>query len=71
MSQKFPEFGSDYTFSKFEESVLAYWKREKIFDQILEQGKTKGDNNYFFYDGPPFATGLPHYGHVLMESFIC
>lgn len=65
MAQKFPEFGSDYTFSKFEESVLAYWKREKIFDQILEQGKAKGDNNYFFYDGPPFATGLPHYGHIL------
>lgn len=66
-SVKFPEFGSDYAFAKFEESVLAYWKREKIFDQILENGKTKGQgqNNFFFYDGPPFATGLPHYGHIL------
>ncbi|MEZ4814886.1 MAG: isoleucine--tRNA ligase [Bdellovibrionota bacterium] len=66
-SLSFPEFGSDYTFSKFEESVLAYWKREKIFDTILEETKKKGkgENNFFFYDGPPFATGLPHYGHIL------
>src|SRR5688572_25869215 len=66
MSQKaakFPEFGSDYTFSKFEEAVLAYWKREKVFDSILEKGKNK--KPYYFYDGPPFATGLPHYGHIL------
>jgi isoleucyl-tRNA synthetase len=60
---KFPEFGSEYTFSKFEEAVLAYWKREKIFDSILEEGKNK--KPFYFYDGPPFATGLPHYGHIL------
>ncbi len=62
-SAKFPEFGSDYTFAKFEEAVLSYWKREKIFEEILEEGKK--NEAFYFYDGPPFATGLPHYGHIL------
>jgi len=46
-----------------EERVLDYWTRDKIFEQSLEQRK---DQKIFsFYDGPPFATGLPHYGHLI------
>jgi isoleucyl-tRNA synthetase len=59
----FPEYGNDYQFSKFETLVLDFWKSHKIFQKVLDQssqGKT-----YFFYDGPPFATGTPHYGHIL------
>lgn len=46
-----------------EEDVLAFWKKEKIFEKSLAKEAPKGD--FVFYDGPPFATGLPHYGHIL------
>lgn len=44
--------------------VLDFWKKNKIFEKSLN-GKKK---SYVFYDGPPFATGLPHYGHLLASS---
>lgn len=59
----FPEYGSEYSFSSNEEKVLAYWKKAKVFERSLENSQNK--KQYFFYDGPPFATGLPHYGHIL------
>ena len=49
-----------------EEEIQAFWQRQNIFNKSLERpagGESKGD--YIFYDGPPFATGLPHYGHLL------
>jgi len=46
-----------------ERKTLAYWKEIKAFEQSLEQ--SKGKKEFIFYDGPPFATGLPHYGHIL------
>ncbi len=46
-----------------EEKVLEFWKENKIFEKSLEKESPKGE--YVFYDGPPFATGLPHYGHIL------
>ncbi len=49
--------------SKREEKVLAFWKENKIFQKSLEKEAPKGE--FIFYDGPPFATGLPHYGHIL------
>ena len=46
-----------------EHEVLNFWEKENIFQQSLEQSK---DNPpYIFYDGPPFATGLPHHGHLV------
>jgi isoleucyl-tRNA synthetase len=59
----FPEYGSDYSFPAFEEKVMGYWNAGCIFRRSLENSKTKPQ--YFFYDGPPFATGLPHYGHLV------
>lgn len=53
-------------FSKEEENTLAFWTENKIFEKSLEQSKDKP--RYTFYDGPPFATGLPHYGHLLAGS---
>ncbi|XP_059621937.1 isoleucine--tRNA ligase, cytoplasmic [Phlebotomus argentipes] len=50
-------------FPQEEENILAYWKKEKCFEKCLQQSKKKP--KYTFYDGPPFATGLPHYGHIL------
>lgn len=49
--------------SEKEEKILEFWKKNKIFEKSLKQ--TKKGKNYVFYDGPPFATGLPHYGHIL------
>ena len=50
-------------FAMLEEEILEYWKKNKTFKASLENRK---DNDEFvFYDGPPFATGTPHYGHLL------
>jgi isoleucyl-tRNA synthetase len=49
-----------------EEKTLEFWTREKIFQKSIDKVAPKGD--YVFYDGPPFATGLPHFGHVLPTS---
>jgi len=46
-----------------EEQILAFWDEHKIFKQTVERDAPNGD--FVFYDGPPFATGLPHYGHLL------
>lgn len=46
-----------------ENDVLAFWKKEKIFEKSVE--KNPASNSYVFYDGPPFVSGLPHYGHLL------
>ncbi|MBU1730392.1 class I tRNA ligase family protein [Patescibacteria group bacterium] len=43
--------------------TLAFWRENNIFEKTLE--KTKKGKLFIFYDGPPFATGLPHYGHLL------
>jgi isoleucyl-tRNA synthetase len=53
----------DVQLPKQEESILELWDREKIFEQSLQQ--SAASKPYSFYDGPPFATGLPHYGHLL------
>ncbi len=46
-----------------EEEILAFWNEERIFERSLEKPAPNGE--FIFYDGPPFATGLPHYGHIL------
>ncbi|MGB3922065.1 MAG: class I tRNA ligase family protein [Minisyncoccia bacterium] len=46
-----------------EERVLQFWKDKKIFEKTLAKKAPKGE--FVFYDGPPFATGLPHYGSLL------
>eukprot|EP00271_Cylindrocystis_brebissonii_P013098 TRINITY_DN3268_c0_g1_i2.p1 TRINITY_DN3268_c0_g1~~TRINITY_DN3268_c0_g1_i2.p1 ORF type:complete len:1233 (+),score=293.29 TRINITY_DN3268_c0_g1_i2:403-4101(+) len=55
--------GKDYSFPKEEEKILAFWTKVDAFHTQLK--KTEGLPEYVFYDGPPFATGLPHYGHIL------
>lgn len=52
--------------AKREEETLAFWEREKVFEQSLQKKAPKGD--YIFYDGPPFATGTPHYGHIVAST---
>lgn len=50
-------------FPKTEEEILKFWQDQKIFKKSLEKDSPKGD--FVFYDGPPFATGTPHYGHLV------
>eukprot|EP00891_Asterochloris_glomerata_P009063 jgi/Astpho2/9063/e_gw1.00133.6.1_t len=55
--------GKHYNFPKQEERVLQLWQDIDAFKEQLR--RTEGKKPYVFYDGPPFATGLPHYGHLL------
>ncbi len=45
--------------------VLSYWEKHQIFERSVNERSEK--KPYTFYDGPPFATGLPHYGHILQS----
>ena len=49
---------------ELESEILAFWAAEGTFQRSVE-ARPAGDNEYVFYDGPPFANGLPHYGHLL------
>lgn len=51
------------SFPELEEQVLKYWKENNTFKTSIAQ--REGAEEYVFYDGPPFANGLPHYGHLL------
>ena len=50
-------------FVGMEEEVLAFWEKNKIFEKSVAKDAPRGE--YVFYDGPPFATGTPHYGHLV------
>ncbi|KAJ7552948.1 hypothetical protein O6H91_06G078200 [Diphasiastrum complanatum] len=52
-----------FSFSQQEEKILALWQQLDAFATQLK--RTEGLPEYIFYDGPPFATGMPHYGHIL------
>lgn len=60
--QPVPEVGK-ISFCEEEEKILDLWKRLDVFRTCLKQSKDRP--RFTFYDGPPFATGLPHYGHIL------
>ena len=51
------------SFPAIEERVLAFWKKDATFQASIDQ--RDGCEEWVFYDGPPFANGLPHYGHLL------
>ncbi|WJX44971.1 isoleucine--tRNA ligase [Trifolium repens] len=55
--------GKDFAFAEQEEAILSFWSQIDAFKTQLSLTKDKPE--YIFYDGPPFATGLPHYGHIL------
>ena len=66
MSENTNQAGSEPLFPKMEEEISAYWKKHRIFERSLEERSPK--KTYVYYDGPPFATGLPHYGHLLQST---
>ncbi len=59
----FEAVGNQVDFAAMEKAVLEFWRESRAFEKSLEN--RKGGREYVFYDGPPFATGLPHYGHLL------
>ncbi|MDT8427270.1 MAG: isoleucine--tRNA ligase [Pseudomonadales bacterium] len=52
-----------FSFVQTEHEILKFWENQQVFQQSLEQ--TRQGQPYIFYDGPPFATGLPHHGHLV------
>ena len=54
-------------FPEIEERILRYWDEDGTFVASVEarDAGEDGQNEFVFYDGPPFANGLPHYGHLL------
>ena len=62
-SERYPDVDQHPKFPDIERSIIAKWHEEHTFEQSVEQRPT--DDEFVFYDGPPFANGLPHYGHLL------
>lgn len=59
----FREVKKEETFPQIEERMLSLWDKDNTFHKSLREGENRPVFNFF--DGPPFATGLPHYGHLL------
>jgi len=59
----FKPVSNKVAFPQMEEAILKVWEERGTFEKSLK--KNEGGERYKFYDGPPFATGLPHYGHLL------
>ena len=54
------------SFPQMEEGILAFWQKKKIFEKSI--ARREGSEEFVFYDGPPFATGLPHFGHFVPST---
>ena len=66
----YPNVESQPNLPLLEQGIQAFWEADRTFEASIEQrpaGTSPGltDNEFVFYDGPPFANGLPHYGHLL------
>lgn len=53
-------------FPELERNILKFWEENKIFQKSLDA--RKDGKKYIFFDGPPFANGMPHYGHILANA---
>jgi len=63
----YPQVDPQPNFPALEASTLKYWESDGTFAASVEKtvADESGENEFVFYDGPPFANGLPHYGHLL------
>ena len=59
---------ANVSFPKMEEELLDVWKADRTFYKSNDKRKAEGNKEFTFYDGPPFANGLPHYGHLLANT---
>ncbi len=60
----YPEVPAQANFPAIEAEILQRWQHDGTFQKSVDQ-RAAGENEFVFYDGPPFANGLPHYGHLL------
>jgi isoleucyl-tRNA synthetase len=67
MTHRYPDVPAQPHFPTIETEVLARWAAGRTFERSVEARAAgeNGSNEFVFYDGPPFANGLPHYGHLL------
>lgn len=59
----YPDVDQNLNFAKMEEEILEFWNKNQVFEKSIDI-RDNGDE-FVFYDGPPFATGLPHQGHLI------
>lgn len=68
-TKHYPDIEPNPDFAVLEEDILVFWGADKTFEKSVAQRNERrvdgSSNAYVFYDGPPFANGLPHYGHLL------
>ena len=62
----FGKISSNLSFPQLEEKILSLWKERNVFQRSVNERSE--EKRYVFYDGPPFATGLPHYGHLVAST---
>ena len=65
-SGTFKSVPSGRAIPQLETTILSQWKEGRIFERSVED--KPASKQYIFYDGPPFATGLPHYGHLVAST---
>ncbi|VXC83706.1 Isoleucine--tRNA ligase [Oceanicaulis sp. 350] len=61
--RRFPTVPGPSELPKIDSDILAFWKQDGTFQASIDERPE--DDQFVFYDGPPFANGLPHYGHLL------
>ena len=61
----FAKVDNQVSFPAIEEAILGLWDRIDAFQESNRRRQADGKGDFVFYDGPPFATGTPHYGHLL------
>jgi isoleucyl-tRNA synthetase len=57
-----------FPYVEFELNILQRWKENRIFEKQLD--RNKNNKRFTYFDGPPFATGLPHYGHIVASILL-
>ncbi len=63
-SKNYPQESPQAKLPEIENQILEFWEKDDTFKASIEL-REKGEKEFVFYDGPPFANGLPHYGHLL------
>ena len=66
-ARNYPDVAPQADYPRIEAEVLQRWQQRGTFQRSIDQrpAGAHGEGEYVFYDGPPFANGLPHYGHLL------
>ncbi len=64
--KSFKDVNAKQSFPEMEQKMLKFWEKESIFEESV--ARRKQEKKFVFFDGPPFANGLPHYGHILANA---